>query len=185
MATGALSVAISVLFVCLGNICRSPLTEAAFRREAERRGLAANVDSAGTGTWNLGEPPDPRAQAIAAREGFDISHRRARLVTAEDFARFDHVVALDAQNLRDLKAMRPAGAIARLSLLLDHVSGRGERRWLIRTKAMRPGSIQLGRRRGRGAGIGKAASAKQLLPRVGRGLFRWVRGQSVNSVGRS
>lgn len=114
----------SILFVCLGNICRSPLAEAAFRREAERRGLAVDVDSAGTGTWNLGKAPDPRAQAVASREGLDISDRRARQVTALDFARFSHVVALDAQNLRDLQAMRPDGAGAELSLLLDHAPGR-------------------------------------------------------------
>lgn len=114
----------SVLFVCLGNICRSPLAEAAFRREAERRGLEVEVNSAGTGTWNLGKPPDARAQIVARREGFDISHRRARRVTAEDFGRFTHVVALDAQNLADLEAMRPTGARAELSLLLDHVPGR-------------------------------------------------------------
>lgn len=115
---------LSVLFVCLGNICRSPLAEAAFRREADRRGLAASADSAGTGTWNLGKPPDERAQAVARREGIDISHRRARRVTPQDFERFTHIVALDAQNLADLEAMRPAGGGPALSLLLDHVPGR-------------------------------------------------------------
>ena len=114
----------SVLFVCLGNICRSPLAEAAFRREAERRGLHVEVDSAGTGTWNLGKAPDERAQAVADREGLDISHRRARQVTAGDFARFTQIVALDARNLADLQAMRPAGGGAELSLLLDHAPGR-------------------------------------------------------------
>lgn len=114
----------SVLFVCLGNICRSPLAEAALRAEAERLGLDVEVDSAGTGDWHLGYPPDPRAAAVATRNGIDISHRRARLVTREDFARFDHVVALDEQNLANLRAMRPDGAKAELSLLLDHVPGR-------------------------------------------------------------
>lgn len=114
----------SVLFVCLGNICRSPLAEAAFRREAERAGLDVRVDSAGTGTWNLGKAPDPRSQTVARREGFDISGRRARQVIADDFHRFDRIVALDPQNLRDLNAMRPAGAKAAVSLLLDHVAGR-------------------------------------------------------------
>jgi protein-tyrosine phosphatase len=114
----------SVLFVCLGNICRSPLAEAAFRREAERLGLEVEVDSAGTGDWHIGYPPDRRAAAVAARNGIDISHLRARQVTAEDFRRFDHIVALDAKNLADLEAMRPADAKAELSLLLDHVEGR-------------------------------------------------------------
>ena len=114
----------SVLFVCLGNICRSPLAEAAFRAEAERLGLDVEIDSAGTGDWHIGHPPDRRAAAVAKRNGVDISHLRARRVTAEDFRRFDHIVALDAQNLSDLEAMRPADAAAELSLLLDHVDGR-------------------------------------------------------------
>jgi protein-tyrosine phosphatase len=114
----------SVLFVCLGNICRSPLAEAAFRREAERLGLDVEVDSAGTGDWHIGYPPDPRAAAVAARNGIDISHLKARLVTADDFRRFDHIVALDANNLRDLERLRPADGKARLSLLLDYVEGR-------------------------------------------------------------
>jgi protein-tyrosine phosphatase len=114
----------SVLFVCLGNICRSPLAEAAFRAEAERLGLDVEIDSAGTGDWHLGYPPDPRAAAVAKRQGVDIGHLRARQVTAEDFRRFDHIVALDSNNLRDLEAIRPTDAKARLSLLLDHVEGR-------------------------------------------------------------
>jgi protein-tyrosine phosphatase len=114
----------SVLFVCLGNICRSPLAEAAFRREAERLGLEVEVDSAGTGDWHIGYPPDPRATAVAARNGIDIAHLRARQVTPDDFRRFDHIVALDSTNLRDLGRMRPADGKAELSLLLDHVEGR-------------------------------------------------------------
>ena len=114
----------SILFVCLGNICRSPLAEAALRAEAGRRGLDVQIDSAGTGDWHLGYPPDRRATAVAARRGIDISHLRARQVTPDDFRRFDHVVALDAQNLRDLERMRPADGKAELSLLLDHVPGR-------------------------------------------------------------
>lgn len=114
----------SVLFVCLGNICRSPLAEAAFKREAEALGLDVDVDSAGTGDWHIGHPPDPRAASVAERNGIDITHLRARQVTPEDFRRFDHIVALDAQNLDDLERMRPADALAALSLLLDHVEGR-------------------------------------------------------------
>jgi protein-tyrosine phosphatase len=113
-----------VLFVCLGNICRSPLAEAALRDAADRLGLEIEVDSAGTGDWHVGEPPDPRAAAAAARGGVDISHLRARQVTPEDFRRFDHVVALDATNLARLKALQPVDGKASLSLLLDHVEGR-------------------------------------------------------------
>jgi protein-tyrosine phosphatase len=115
---------VSLLFVCLGNICRSPLAEAAFRAEAERLGLDVEIDSAGTGDWHIGYPPDRRAAAVAARNGIDISHLRARQVAPEDFRRFDYIVALDTHNLADLRRMKPAGARAELSLLLDYVEGR-------------------------------------------------------------
>jgi protein-tyrosine phosphatase len=113
-----------VLFVCLGNICRSPLAEAAFRAEAVRVGLDAEADSAGTGGWHRDEPPDRRAIAAARRNGVDISDFRARQVRPEDFERFDHIVALDRENLADLRALQPQGSRAKLSLLLDHVPGR-------------------------------------------------------------
>lgn len=113
----------AILFVCLGNICRSPLAEAAFRLEAERAGLEAEVDSAGTGAWHAGEPPDRRAQAVARRNGIDISGYRARQVDLADFHRFSHVVALDGDNLAVLRRLR-SGDGAALSLLLDHVPGR-------------------------------------------------------------
>ncbi|MCJ8157186.1 low molecular weight phosphotyrosine protein phosphatase [Sphingomonas sp. LaA6.9] len=114
----------SVLFVCLGNICRSPLAEAAFRAEAERLGLEVEVDSAGTGDWHLGHAPDKRAQAVALRNGMDISAYRARQVERIDFMRFDHIIALDESNVTNLHAMRPEDASAAISLLLDHVPGR-------------------------------------------------------------
>ena len=113
-----------VLFVCLGNICRSPLAEAAFRAHADRLGLDAEADSAGTGGWHAGEPLDRCAIAVARRNGADISHLRARKVMRGDFDQFDHIVALDAENFADLEALRPAGGRAKLSLLLDHVPGR-------------------------------------------------------------
>lgn len=114
----------SVLFVCLGNICRSPLAEAALREEAGRLGIKVEIDSAGTGDWHVGQPPDPRAIAVAKRNGVDISTMRARLITPDDFRRFDHIVALDGDNLANLKRMRPEDAKAQLSLLLDHIEGR-------------------------------------------------------------
>ncbi len=115
---------LAVLFVCLGNICRSPLAEAAFRLEAEQRGLDVEIDSARTGNWHAGEPPDRRAVAVAAAHGADISHLRARQVSREDFERFDHILALDRENLAQLRALAPPHSRARLSLLLDHVAGR-------------------------------------------------------------
>jgi protein-tyrosine phosphatase len=114
----------SVLFVCLGNICRSPLAEAAFRREAELAGLDAEADSAGTGHWHVGEAPDRRARAVALRHGADISGYRARQVRPDDFRRFTHILALDKDNLAALKALTPKDGTARLSLLLDHIPGR-------------------------------------------------------------
>lgn len=115
----------SILFVCLGNICRSPLAEGALRAEARRLNLDLHVDSAGTGSWHAGEAPDRRAQAVAARHGVDISGLRARQVRVEDFRRFHHVIALDHDNLSELRRLAPPDATARLSLLLDHVPGRG------------------------------------------------------------
>lgn len=114
----------SVLFVCLGNICRSPLAEAALRQEADRLRLDVLVDSAGTGNWHVGRPPDPRAQAVALRHGVDLSPLRARQVKPADFRRFTHVIAMDHENLADLRRLAPPDASARLSLLLDHVDGR-------------------------------------------------------------
>jgi protein-tyrosine phosphatase len=114
----------AILFVCLGNICRSPLAEAALRAEAARTGLDIEIDSAGTGGWHAGEAPDRRAQAVARRHGSDISGYKARQVTKQDFARFTHILALDFENLDDLQRLRPPNATANLSLLLDHVPGR-------------------------------------------------------------
>ena len=114
----------SVLFVCLGNICRSPLAEVALRGEAQRLDLDLIVDSAGTGNWHAGEPPDPRAQAVALRHGADASGLRARQVVPADFRRFTHVIAMDTDNLANLRRLAPDTATAELSLLLDHVPGR-------------------------------------------------------------
>lgn len=114
----------SILFVCLGNICRSPLAEAAFREEARRLKLDAITDSAGTGNWHVGSPPDPRAQAVALKNGVDISGLRGRQVKPADFRRFTHLVAMDHDNLANLRHLAPPDATAELSLLLDHVEGR-------------------------------------------------------------
>lgn len=114
----------SVLFVCLGNICRSPLAEAAFRRAVADVRLDIQVNSAGTGNWHVGDPPDPRAQAVALKNGVDISGYQGRQVHPADFQTFTHIIALDQTNLADLTRLRPSDAGASLSLLLDHVNGR-------------------------------------------------------------
>ncbi|MCR2834038.1 low molecular weight protein-tyrosine-phosphatase [Parerythrobacter lacustris] len=114
----------SVLFVCLGNICRSPLAEAALRKAAADAGLVIDIDSAGTADYHVGKAPDPRSVAEAAAFGVDISHLRARQVTANDFRRFDFIYALDHSNLRDLQRIAPADATATLALVLDAVPGR-------------------------------------------------------------
>jgi protein-tyrosine phosphatase len=115
---------IAVLFVCYGNICRSPLAEAAFRLEAQRAGLDALADSAGTSDWHVGAPPDTRSQEVALLHGIDISHLRGRQVKPADFTRFTHIIAMDRGNLAALHAMRPRGTAASLSLILDYVPGR-------------------------------------------------------------
>ncbi len=94
------------------------------RTAALRRGIEIVVDSAGTGDWHLGEPPDPRAIATAARYGVDISRLRARQVRSEDFMVFDNVIALDRANLESLRRLMPSEPRACLSLLLDHVEDR-------------------------------------------------------------
>ena len=107
----------SVLFVCLGNICRSPMAEGALRAELDRRGLGhVSVDSAGTGAWHVGEAPSARAVTEAGRRGIDISGLRGRQVGGADFGRFDFIVAMDRSNLEDLRAMAPAGSTARVDL---------------------------------------------------------------------
>lgn len=103
-----------VLFVCLGNICRSPTAEALLRARLERAGLAGRieVDSAGTGSWHVGEGPDRRMTRAAARRGYRLDGA-ARQVTAEDFHRFDLVVAMDRENLAALEARADGGATPR------------------------------------------------------------------------
>ena len=116
--------AFRILFVCLGNICRSPLAEIALREETARRGLDVQIDSAGTGDWHVGDPPDPRSIAGAARHGSDASLLRARQVQPDDFERFDWIIAMDRQNFADLQSLAPAHANAELRLALDVIDQR-------------------------------------------------------------
>jgi protein-tyrosine phosphatase len=110
-----------VLFVCLGNICRSPTAEGVFRASVARAGLAAriHVDSAGTGDWHVGRPPDNRAVAAARDRGYDLTDLRARQVRRSDFSRFDWILAMDRANLTALKALRPPAYAGHLGLFLE------------------------------------------------------------------
>ena len=117
-----------ILFVCLGNICRSPTAEGALRHlsAAEVPALDIEVDSAGTGDYHLGEPPDPRSRRAAAARGIDLSRLRARQVRREDFARFDLILAMDRANLRALRALSPPGSRAQVELFLEFAGETGE-----------------------------------------------------------
>ncbi|MBL0140979.1 MAG: low molecular weight phosphotyrosine protein phosphatase [Betaproteobacteria bacterium] len=115
----------SVLFVCTGNICRSPTAEGVFRHLARERGVVErlHIDSAGTIDYHEGEAPDPRAIEHAARRGYDLSDLRARQITYADFHQFDRILAMDRGHLRELKGEAPKGTLSRISRFLDH-SGR-------------------------------------------------------------
>jgi protein-tyrosine phosphatase len=118
-----------LLVVCLGNICRSPMAEGVLRAHIEASPLAGKVilDSVGTGSWHVGQPPDPRATAIAARHGVDISGLRARQLSREDFIRHDWLLCADRSNLRDVRARGSADAHSRRALLLEWAGiGTGE-----------------------------------------------------------
>lgn len=113
-----------IVFVCLGNICRSPLAEAVARKRFAAAGLDIPLASAGTGNWHVGQGADPRARAVARAHGYDLEAHRARQATRADFEHFDYILAMDADNLAKLQALRPVAAAARLGLMLD-VAGQG------------------------------------------------------------
>ena len=117
----------AVLFVCLGNICRSPTAEAVFRARAEAAGLDVDVDSAGTGAWHVGNPPDPRALSAGAERGYDLSPLRARRVAKKDFARFDLILAMDEDNYELLHLQAPDDAKDRIVMMMDFAPDRPER----------------------------------------------------------
>ncbi len=95
----------SILFVCLGNICRSPLADGIATRLAQKHGLDIRIDSAGTGSWHIGEAPCPNSVRVARENGIDISGLKGRQVCREDFTRFEHIIALDDKNRADLVAL--------------------------------------------------------------------------------
>jgi len=115
----------AILFVCLGNICRSPLAEGVFRAKVHAAGLddQFTIDSAGCGGWHAGEPPDKRSIAVAARYGVSIHDQCARQVSQADFSRFDLILGLDRDNVAHLKRIQPPGSKARVALYLEEALG--------------------------------------------------------------
>ncbi len=105
---------VRILFVCLGNICRSPVAEGVFRHKVKEAGLEAHFEiaSAGTGDWHVGKPPDARMCAAVKRRAVDISGQRARQVTEADFAAYDHILVMDRSNLENARKLDPAGTYA-------------------------------------------------------------------------
>ena len=108
-----------ILCVCLGNICRSPTAQGVLKQVFP----TAQIDSAGTGGWHIGDAPYGPAIAAAGRRGYDLSAQRARQVSPADFTRFDLILAMDDQNLADLKAMAPPNTTARLAKMCDPIGG--------------------------------------------------------------
>ena len=108
---------IRLLFVCLGNICRSPTAEAVAK--ARLPSTLFDIDSAGTGAWHKGNPPDPRSRAAGEARGYSFAGQTARQVLPSDFFLFDHIIAMDRSNLADLQAMQPVESRAQLHLILD------------------------------------------------------------------
>lgn len=118
---------IKVLFVCLGNYCRSPTAEGVFRQllNAEAPELPVEVDSAGTAAYHINSPPDPRSQRAAQHRGIDLSGLRGRQVTLRDFTDFDFILAMDGDNLRDLRALAPPNSRARVQLFMEYAPDAG------------------------------------------------------------
>lgn len=119
---------VNVLFICLGNICRSPTAEGVFRQlvDAEALGDTVSMDSAGTAAFHIGEPPDPRSQAAALKRGVDISRQQARRVRVDDFEKFDYLLAMDNDNHRTLLSICPSGLEHKVHLMLNFADGMQE-----------------------------------------------------------
>lgn len=116
-----------LLFVCMGNICRSPTAKAVVDRHIEQQGLSAQIytESAGTHAYHVGEQPDPRSQAAARKLGMNISQDLARQLCTEDFLRFDHILVMDERNLYDARQIAPTEANAQLALMMSYAPDYG------------------------------------------------------------
>lgn len=112
----------SVLFVCLGNICRSPTAEGVFKHKAMQNGFEVSVDSAGTAGYHDGAAPDKRSQQVARVKGYDLSRLKCRKVTESDFEEFDYIVAMDQANVRELERKCPEEHLHKISLFLSHAN---------------------------------------------------------------
>ncbi len=123
---GVLALKKNILFVCLGNICRSPAAEGVCRILAQNRADIGKIDSAGLGDWHIGQPPHPTMRRVASERGFPIDDLRARLVTLDDFETFDFIIAMDQNNLRSLLEMK------------DRVGGKAQVRMLLEDKSSVP-----------------------------------------------
>lgn len=120
---------VKVIFVCMGNICRSPTAEAVFRHYVEEAGLAEHIqiDSAGTHDYHIGDPPDLRTQRAAQQRGYDMKALRGRQVEAGDFRRFDYVLAMDQANLAMLRRITPPDSDTQARLFLEYARHHFER----------------------------------------------------------
>lgn len=114
-----------ILFVCMGNICRSPTAEAVFKHLLAREApdMQVEVQSAGIGGWHIGSPPDTRTQAAAKRRGYDMSAQRAQQVSGQHFAHYDLILAMDLENLADLRRRAPPQVHEKIRLFLDFIDG--------------------------------------------------------------
>lgn len=121
---GEADTSVSVLFVCLGNICRSPTAQAVFERLLQQQGMAnlVSVDSAGTAAYHIGKSPDRRALEAAGRRGYQLEHLRARQACVQDFYQFDYILAMDSYNFQELQQLAPLDARSRLHLFLEYAA---------------------------------------------------------------
>lgn len=120
---------VGVLFVCMGNICRSPTAEGVFRHRVEQAGLRdlVRIDSAGTHAYHIGQTPDRRSVAVAAQRSYALEGLKARKIVPKDFAIFDYVLAMDEDNLAAIEKLRPANHVGHVGLFLDFAPGLGVR----------------------------------------------------------